>query len=256
MGGFAISERNDSMAKDNFGLVSFAGQALAAGTGYVYGTFGQCCTAALLDQKARQYPADNLAGGPMRTAGNRWLGRRVVDCIGLIKYYLMADKIGDNPTYLQQYDCLNADDLLLVAKESGPISALPEIPGLLLHMPGHVGIYVGNGYAIEAAGTEIGVVKTQVKNRGWDHWYKCIWIDYVQPEAIWCDTTKDFSKPVGATYQFASRPDKVTCGSGKVWKQISVSRSGSNYLTKFQAIKKGSAGFYVNGVRQCVGTVN
>ena len=71
----------------------------------------------------------------------------------------------------------------------------------------------------------------------------------------WCDTTKDFFKPVGATYQFASRPDKVTCGDGSVWKQVSVTTCGSNYYTKFQAVKKGSAGFYVNGVRQCVGTV-
>lgn len=78
---------------------------------------------------------------------------------------------------------------------------------------------------------------------------------YDAPAPVWCDTTKDFSKPVGATYQFASRPDKVTCGDGSVWQQISVIQNGQTYLTKFQAVKKGSAGFYVNGVRQCVGTV-
>jgi flagellum-specific peptidoglycan hydrolase FlgJ len=73
--------------------------------------------------------------------------------------------------------------------------------------------------------------------------------------AVWCDTTKDFSKSVGDTYQFKSRPDKVTCGDGSIWKQVSVTQSGPNYLTKFQAVKKGSAGFYVNGVRQCIGIV-
>jgi flagellum-specific peptidoglycan hydrolase FlgJ len=72
---------------------------------------------------------------------------------------------------------------------------------------------------------------------------------------VWCDTTKNFTKLIGTTYQFASRPDKVTCGDGSIWKQVSVTQSGPNYLTKFQAVKKGSAGFYVNGVRQCIGTV-
>lgn len=72
---------------------------------------------------------------------------------------------------------------------------------------------------------------------------------------VWCDTTTNFTKPVGDTYQFKSRPGKVTCGNGSVWKQISVTQNGPNYLTKFQAVKKGSAGFYVNGVRQCIGTV-
>lgn len=247
------------MSKDNFGLVSFAGQTLNAGTGYVYGTFGQSCTAALLDQKARQYPADDLAGGAMRNAGNRWVGRRVVDCIGLIKYYLMADKFGDNPTYLQQYDCLNADDLLRVAKESGPISTLPEIPGLLLHMPGHVGIYVGDGYAIEAAGTEIGVIKTRVQGRGWDHWYKCIWINYVQPEAK-SDTTGTFTVQHGKTYQFKiTSPVRPTlaCG-GPEFQPVQQSQSGNDYFFKYKAVGKAGqgAGFYLNGAKTPVAVAN
>lgn len=73
--------------------------------------------------------------------------------------------------------------------------------------------------------------------------------------AIWCDTTNDFTKKIGDVYQFASRPTKVTCGQGKVFQELSCTKSGNTFYTKFKAIGRGSAGFYVNGVRQCVGTV-
>lgn len=169
-------ERSDYM-KSAEGLVSFAQAALNAGVGYVYGTFGQICTSALLDQKARQYPDDDLAGGTMRQVGNKWVGRHVVDCIGLLKYYLMADKFGDDPSYIAAYDH-GANQHFAESHENGPIDTLPEIPGLCLHMDGHVGYYIGGGYAIEAAGTREGVIKTRVRGRGWDHWYKSIFLDY------------------------------------------------------------------------------
>ena len=85
------------MAKTNTGLVSFCKAALNAGTGYVYGTFGQICTTALLDDCAKRYPASDQAGGEMRKIGEKWLGKRVVDCIGLVKYYMFSDNYGDNP---------------------------------------------------------------------------------------------------------------------------------------------------------------
>lgn len=172
------------MSKTNIGLVAFAKAALAAKLGYVYGTFGQTCTAALLDQKAKQYPANNLAGGAMRTVGNKWLNRRVVDCSGLIKYYLMADDVGDNPTYNAKYDT----NLFNAATEKGPISTLPEIPGTCLYMPGHTAVYLGNGVVIEAAGTAYGVVQSKLPNcytgRAWTHWYKAPGITYLKTESV------------------------------------------------------------------------
>ena len=83
--------------KTHTGLVSFCKECLAAKLGYVYSAFGRVGTKSLLDQAASNYPANNLAGGAMREVGEKWLGRRVVDCSGMIKYYLMADKFGDDP---------------------------------------------------------------------------------------------------------------------------------------------------------------
>ena len=172
------------MSKTNIGLVAFAKAALAAHLGYVYGTFGQMCNSTLLDQKAKQYPDNNLAGGQMRTVGNKWIGRRVVDCSGLIKYYLMADKVGDNLTYNARYDT----NLFNASSEKGPISTIPEIPGIALYMPGHTAVYVGNGHVIESAGTAYGVVQSKLPRcytgRSWTHWYKVPGIEYLKTQSV------------------------------------------------------------------------
>ena len=64
--------------------------------------------------------------------------------------------------------------------EKGNMNTMPEIPGLLLWMDGHVGIYIGDGYAIEAMGTKYGVVKTKVSGRGWQKWGKIPCIEYIE----------------------------------------------------------------------------
>jgi hypothetical protein len=139
--------------------------------------------------------------------------------------------------------------LFRAAKESGTMDTLPEIPGILLHMSDHVGVYVGDGYAIEARGTAYGVVKTKVAGRGWDHWYKCIWIDYVQPETV-SDTTGTFTVPAGKTYQFKITSPAVpslVCGS-PCFRLVRQSRSGNDYFFQFKATGKAGegAGFYLN----------
>lgn len=61
------------MAKTSSGLVSLCKSALNGGTGYVFGTIGQICTEALLDQMARDHPGSEEAGGAMRTIGEKWV---------------------------------------------------------------------------------------------------------------------------------------------------------------------------------------
>ena len=70
----------------------------------------------------------------------------------------------------------------------GPVSELPELPGVCLWKPGHVGVYVGDGRVIEAKGTKYGVVLTPLKGLGatkWTHWFLCPYIDYVSAAAVY-----------------------------------------------------------------------
>ena len=161
------------------GLVQHVKQCLKDEWGYVYGSIGQTCTESLLNQCAARYPDNHLAGGPMREAGEKWLGRKVADCSGIVKAYLMSDYTGGPIKYSAKYDVAVHYNS---AKEKGPISTMPDIPGIIVYMPGHVGVYIGNGEVIESAGTLYGVKKSTVKKSyvsgPWTHWYKCPYIEY------------------------------------------------------------------------------
>lgn len=188
------------------GLVTHMKKCLQDGWGYVYGAIGQTCTEILLDQCAKRYPANNLAGGAMRQAGEKWLGKKVADCSGIVKAYLMSEYTGGPITYSAEVDAAvhyNA------AKEKGPISNMPDIPGILVYMPGHVGVYVGNGEVIESAGTLYGVKKSTVEKSyisgPWTHWYKCQGITYDESEEPETEQKPEEEKPAA--------PAEITVGS-------------------------------------------
>ena len=52
------------------------------------------------------------------------------------------------------------------------------VVGLALHKDGHVGYYVGDGYAVEWQGFSTGCIRTKVAKRSWQYWYKLPFIDY------------------------------------------------------------------------------
>lgn len=161
------------MAKTNTGLVSYAKAQL--GKPYWYGCFGQLSSKALYTSKKKQYPKQYIWSCPASQ-----LGIKVHDCIGLIKGYLWSDSTSDTtPTYNGSQD-VSANGMLEKCKQKGTITTMPDIPGILVFLPGHVGVYIGDGYVIEAKGHAYGVVKSKLKGRGWKNWGKCPWITYVE----------------------------------------------------------------------------
>ena len=75
--------------------------------------------------------------------------------------------------------------------KNGVIADIPDVPGVLVFMDGHVGVYVGDGYVIEARGFAHGVVQTKLKERPWRHWA------YLPSSILEYDT--DGSAPAGDT---------------------------------------------------------
>ena len=59
---------------------------------------------------------------------------------------------------------------------------MPDIPGLAVWQQGHIGIYVGDGKVVEAMTTTVGVVTTDLHNRGWTHWLKIPYINYIEEQ--------------------------------------------------------------------------
>ena len=176
-----ISEFVNPYLKNNVDLAIYARQAWENNWGYVWGTFGSVLTQSLFEYKLEQYP--DGVGNYEEFIRTHWLGRRTTDCVGLIKGYGWLDpytctiKYGTNgmPDY-------SADYMHNAAVEGGfdhgPISTMPEIPGLGLWHDGHAGVYIGGGYAVEAIGTQFGVVRTEIAGRGWKEWYMIPFINY------------------------------------------------------------------------------
>jgi hypothetical protein len=166
-----------NVSKTNLGLVQHAQNALKEHWGYVFGCYGSVLTESLLQSKLNQYP-DNVKQYESFIRAN-WMNKQVTDCVGLIKSYLWWTDKG--PIYNSKTDT-SADGMYNAAKEKGPISSIPEIPGLCVRKPGHIGVYIGNGWVIESKGTKYGVVQTPLKGAGantWTHWLKCPFIEYV-----------------------------------------------------------------------------
>ena len=69
-----------------------------------------------------------------------------------------------------------------------------------------------------------------------------------------CDTTHPFSKDIGDTYQFKTG-SPIKSGNENIFRFVSQTQSGGYYFTKFKAVGKGSAGFYLGDKRIVIGTV-
>lgn len=91
-----------------------------------------------------------------------------VDCSGLIYMYAGGDR------------CAMID----YCQDSGYVSdGVPNIHGLGLYQPGHVGVYVGGGMAVDARSSDYGICYESVYSKNWTMWFKHQTISY--PDTGW-----------------------------------------------------------------------
>lgn len=168
------------MSKTNIGLVEYAEAQL--GKPYWYGTFGQRATRSLYEYNKGRLPSYYTAKDFDKQIAD---GQKVHDCIGLIKGYMWCKSPDDEkPVYKSNgFPDVSADGQFNRSTHKGAsIATLPEVPGVLVFMRGHVGIYIGDGWVIEARGHKFGVVKTRLKERAWVRWAFVDEIEYIEPQ--------------------------------------------------------------------------
>ena len=159
------------MAKTSAGLVEYAKAQL--GKPYFYGTYGKAASKSYYESKKKQYPDDYKWNYE-----SKYDGIKVHDCVGLIKGYLWCNDVNDTaPKYNSAQD-RSANGMRSACTVKGDISNMPDVPGLLVFMHGHVGVYVGNGEVVEAKGHAYGVVCTRLQDRKWETWGQCPYIEY------------------------------------------------------------------------------
>ena len=167
----------DPATKNAADLAAYAEYAWRSGWGYVWGSYGSLLTEASLQALIRQYP--EMVGGCEGTIRAKWLGGRTTDCVGLIKGYGWLDpdtltiRCGTNGM-----PDVTANQMYHAATVSGTIDAIPEVPRLAVWCEGHIGVYVGGGYVVEARGTSSGMVKTKLAERHFTHWLQVPYINY------------------------------------------------------------------------------
>ena len=165
-------------ANDSSALVRYAENCRRMSTTYLWDTMGEIVCPQLIREKAalwpEKYPPELRREKEMLTGKNV----RAFDCSGLIKRFLMGGFCGFCYDPAVDYNSLS---LLENAPEKGVADTLSEVPGLCLYLPGHVGIYVGNGRVIEATANPRfgdGVVQTSFFDRDWTQWFACPHVRY------------------------------------------------------------------------------
>ena len=169
--------------KNNLDLVIYAKNAYDSGWGYVWGTYGDVLTDSLFASKLKQYP--DGVGSYADFIRENWLGGRTTDCVGLIKGYGWLNAASMTIDYgANRMPDVSADGMYQSARIKGPLSSMPDTPGLAVWHSGHIGVYIGNGEVIEAMGTKYGVVKTQLSERSWTAWLEVPYINYISESEV------------------------------------------------------------------------
>ena len=87
-----------------------------------------------------------------------------VDCSGLIYSYCGGERC----------------NLEYVTPEIGYVSSgIPRVHGLGLHQPGHFGVYIGDGMAVDARDESSGVCYDSVSGKSWVEWFKVAACTYI-----------------------------------------------------------------------------
>ena len=195
------------------------------GQPYWYGTCVYKCTESLRSKKANQYPSHYADSRTSRYKQDIAAKKVCADCVGLIKGYNWTsggasaiEAIGTDNSISSKYGGNNCPDksangMFTYARNKGcawgTIDTLPEIPGVALRSDGHVGVYVGNGYAVEERGFSYGCVKTKVASRKWTHWFQLPFVDY--GDAVF--TGGSYVKPDTATTEYTLGTRTIQNGS-------------------------------------------
>lgn len=143
---------------------------LSLGAGYIWGAAGQTWT------EAKQRSATRAMTVKY---GSKWIGKRVWDCSGMFSWSfseLGGYMYHGSNTIWRKY-CTAKGKLKSGRRDDG--QALRAGTAVFLTKDDnrhHIGLYIGDGYCIEAKGTAYGVVKSKITH--WDEWGELSGVDY------------------------------------------------------------------------------
>ncbi len=159
-----------------------------------------------------------------------------VDCSGLIYMYSGSG---------------SRVDMMGSSYETGSVyNGIPNIHGLGLYQPGHVGVYVGGGMAVDARSEYYGICYESVYSKNWTNWFKVAGVSY--PDTGWelyngnyyyyenGEYLTDTTITVGGVSYYLDSTGISSQAPGNPGDTADTPDSGSNSATS--ALKVGSSG--------------
>ena len=206
-------------------LIAGFQKALDDKTGYIYGIRWEKWTAAKQEAYVKKYANDSDRKLSCEIGG-KWIGHYVTDCSGLFAK-VFADNGGEmyhGSNTMWRNWCIDKGKLINGKRTDGKTL----IPGTAVFtgtetQHNHVGLYIGDGWVIEAQGTRNGVVKSKVNLSKWTYWGELKGVDYGSNSA---------STPVSAPSE--SKDDKLSTDSRPVLKRGSKGEYVTLLQTKLQ----------------------
>ena len=144
--------------------------------GYIWGKWGQVWTARDQANASREMTVKY---------GSKWIGHHVADCSGLFRWAFdqLGGMISHGSNLIYDGHCRSKGKLSGGRRTDGQ----ELLPGTAVFTGtdgdhGHIGLYIGDGDVIEAAGTQQGVIKSKVTASKWTYWGELKAVDYTEEE--------------------------------------------------------------------------
>ena len=141
--------------------------------GYIYGMAGVKWTREKQDALAAKYNSDPEKYADLKLSaqkGSKWIGNYVIDCSGMPyrAFSKCGVKIAHGSNSIWNGYLSRKGELTPSVIETLPKGAA-VFTGTASKKP-HIGTYDGNGFVIEAQGTNAGVVRSAITNSKWKYW--------------------------------------------------------------------------------------
>ena len=148
--------------------------------GYIWGTAGVMWTAARQAQLEQTTDSDRESG---RKYGKKWIGHTVADCSGLFAwaFKMLGGYMYNGSNTMWDKYCTAKGELIKGKRDDG--QELKPGTAIFTHNKntgkrGHVGLYIGNGWVIEASGTINGVIRSKLTISKWVEWGELKGVNY------------------------------------------------------------------------------
>lgn len=135
------------------------------GCGYVWGATGQTMTTAVMNALKERYP-DHVDTSVVK----KWIGKQIFDCASFVRLGMKEAGVSMVSGASSQWkktdweatgtiDTVPKDKLCALYRESPSANPMQ-----------HTGLYLGDGYVMDARGSKSGVIYSRLEDYKWTHW--------------------------------------------------------------------------------------